>query len=236
VSLSLVELKQVIELSDFDKVLGEIEGQCLDAKEQPYRFEDGSDIKREFAKDVSAFANSRGGAILVGLRTKTGPFQYGEEVEIIRPIPVAFFDPDQHRKILAEWLYPQPIGIEIVFKPFGNDPNKGVGVIFVPPQDDLTKPFLIKRVIGETKKTSELLIGFVERRVDGTEVRTVADLHHALKIGLNLERELLGRISNLEAKVDRHFSAKAAAESLEEREKRLEDRIRRLLNEARAGK
>lgn len=232
--LTLAELKQVTDLCQFDHVIGEIEGQCFDAKGQPYRFEDGADTKREFAKDVVAFANSRGGVILIGLQTKTGPFQAGEEVESIRPLPAALFDPDQHRKILAEWVYPQPTGVEILFKQFGEEPGKGIGVVFVPLQDDLAKPFLIKRVIGENRKTSELLIGYVERRIDGTEVRTVADLHHALKIGLNLERELLGRIANLETMMDQHFSAKATAETLEQRESALRSRIDRLLHEARA--
>jgi hypothetical protein len=105
-------------------------------------------------------------------------------------------------------------------------------VVFIPLQDDRAKPFLIKRVIGENKKSSELLIGYVERRIDGTEVRTIAEIHYALKAGFNLERELLGRIANLEMLMEQQFSAKAAAVSLEQREEALKRRITRLLDEA----
>ena len=226
---TLIDLKQIIDLSNFDKLIGEVEGQLFDVKGQPYRFEDGSDVKREFAKDVAAFANTRGGGILIGLRTKTGPLHTGEEIDEIRPIPRDNFDPDQYRKILAEWLYPQPTGVEILWTPFGPDAAKGVGTIFIPLQDDRAKPFLIKRVIGENKKSTELMIGYVERRIDGTEVRTIAEIHHALKLGFSFERELLGRIANLESLVERHFSAKAAVESLEQREETLEKRITRLI-------
>jgi hypothetical protein len=232
VPFTLIELKQIIDSGDFNKFVGEVEGQLFDAKGQPYRFEDGPDAKREFAKDVAAFANTRGGSILIGMHTKTGPFHTGEEVDEIRPIPGTLFVPDQYRKTLVEWLYPQPAGIEILWTQFGPDPTKGIGAILIPLQDDRAKPFLIKRVIGENKKSSELLIGYVERRMDGTEVRTIAELHHALKTGLNLERELLGRIANLEILIEQHFSAKAAAESLEQREETLKKRIARLIEEA----
>ena len=227
-----MELKQVIDSRDFNKLIGEVEGELFDVKGQPYRFEDGSDAKREFSKDVAAFANTRGGSILIGMHTKSGPLHTGEEIDEIRPIPKANFDPDQYRKILAEWLYPQPMGVEILLAPFGLDDAKGVGVIFIPPQDDRAKPFLIKRVIGENKKSTELMIGYVERRIDGTEVRSVAEIHHALKVGLSFEREILGRIANLESLLERQFSAKIAAESLEQREETLTKRIARLIDEA----
>jgi hypothetical protein len=232
VPFTLTDLKQVIDSRDFNRFVGEVEGQLFDAKGQPYCFESGADAKREFAKDVAAFANARGGGILIGMHTKTGPLHNGEEIDRIRPIPGADFDPDQYRKILAEWLYPQPTDVEILLAPFGPDAAKGVGVIFIPAQDDRAKPFLIKRMIGENNKTSELMIGYVERRIDGTEVRTIAEIHHALKIGLSFEREILGRIANLESLVEQHFSAEMAAESLQQREETLTKRIARLIDEA----
>jgi hypothetical protein len=232
--LTLTELKHIIETAGFDKLVGEVEGQFFDAKSQPYRFGDGAGAKREFAKDVAAFANTTGGIIIIGLHTKTGPLHTGEEIDEVRPIPGALFDPDQHRKILAEWLFPQPAGVEISWTPFGLDPNKGVGAILIPLQDDSPKPFLIRRSIGENKKTSELLIGYVERRIDATDIRTIEELHHALKTGLNLERELLGRIANLETLIEKHFSAKAAVESLEQRDNLLNQRIARMIDESRS--
>jgi predicted HTH transcriptional regulator len=98
---TLVELKQIIDSGNFTKLVGEVEGQLFDAKGQPYRFEDGSDVKREFAKDVAAFANTRGGSILIGLHTKTTPLHAGEEIDEIRPMPGNLFDPISIAKFSA---------------------------------------------------------------------------------------------------------------------------------------
>lgn len=228
---TLTELKQVIDSGDFNKLISEVESQVFDAKGQPYQLENGPTAKREFSKDVAAFANSRGGCIFIGMRTEKDPLYNGEKIVEVRPIPQAKFDPSQYQKVLAEWLHPQPKGVEIRCVPFGEDPTKGVGVIFVPVQDDRTKPFLIKRVIGENEKSSELMIGYVERRIDETQVRTVEELHHALKLGFDFEREILGRIANLESLIERHFSATTAAKS-EQREETLKERIGRMTDAA----
>jgi hypothetical protein len=226
--LDLTGLANIVVERDFARLIGEIEGQFFDAKGQPYQFDAGNDAKREFAKDVSAFANANGGYILVGIATKPAVLQAGEEVSELRPILQAHFDPDRHRKLLQEWLYPQPREIEIDWISLGEE--KGIGVIFVPPQKERSKPFLISRTIGD-KKTTEVMIGYAERRVDATEVRRIQELHLALRTGLNLERELLGRIENIEVQINRFFTIKTQAETDEKREQRLNARITRLLEE-----
>jgi hypothetical protein len=230
-ALALSDLKNIVDTGRFDSIVGEIEGQFFDAKGQPYQFDVGMDAKREFAKDVAAFANAGGGFILIGLTTTPSAVRAGEEVLKVRPIDSSRFDPDQHRKILLEWLYPQPMGIDVKWIQFGSDEGKGIGVIYVPAQNERSKPFLMTRTLGD-KKSTELLIGYVERRIDATKVRTVVEIHQALRTGLNLERELLGRIENIELLVERHFSATNEAETAEKRAQVLQERIARLLDEA----
>jgi predicted HTH transcriptional regulator len=130
------------------------------------------DSKREFSKDVAAFANAAGGYVLIGLATKPALVRAGEEVEKVRPFSRRLWDEDQHGKILLEWLYPQPKGLNIKWVQYGDDQEKSIGVIFVPPQSERSKPFLITRAIGD-KKSTEVLVGYVERRLDTTEVRSV---------------------------------------------------------------
>jgi hypothetical protein len=154
------------------------------------------------------------GYVLIGLATKPAAVRAGEEVAELRQIDRALFDSDQHRKILSKWLYPQPRDLEVKWVQSGKDQEKGIGVIFVPPQSERSKPFLITRTLGD-KKSTELLIGYVERRIDATEVRSVMEIHHALRTGLNLERELLGRIENIELLVEKHFSATTETETAE---------------------
>jgi len=231
VALTLNDLKDIVANRDFDRLTGEVEGQFFDAKSQPYRFDTGMDAKREFAKDVAAFANVGGGCILVGIATQPAAVRASEEVLAVRPIDRALFDPDQHRKIVSEWLYPQPRDLDINWVQFGQDLEKGIGVILVPAQNERSKPFLITRSMGD-KKSTELLLGYVERRIDATDVRSVVEIHQALQTGLNLERELLGRIGNIELLLERHLSAATIAESAEERAQLLRGRIKRLLDEA----
>ena len=197
---------------------------------QPYKFSEGLDAKREFAKDVAAFANVRGGYILVGFTTKTSTTSYGEEIADVHPVPADLFNIDQHIKLLQEWLYPQPVGVQINFVPFGPDSTKGILVVFIPPQSERSKPFLLTKTLTD-KKSTDVIIAYVERRLDFTDARSVVELHHALRIGLNLERELLGRMDNLEALMTKHFTGTQQAEDTAQASSRLQERIVRLLNE-----
>jgi len=192
------------------------------------------DAKRELAKDVASFANAAGGYICVGLATKRSTLRPGEEVESVRPIRRELFDDDQYLKIISEWLHPTPKDIEIAWVQWGDDPEKGVAIITVPPQNERAKPFLITRTIGDSKST-EVLLGYVERRVDTTEVLSVEELHHALRTGFNLERELLGRLDVLQSTIERHFSVAADAQTNEERNEHFRDRIARTLAAGTSG-
>jgi hypothetical protein len=225
----LSDINNIVNTGALDDLIGEIEGQFFDAKGQPYLFDGGLDVKREFAKDVASFANAAGGCIFIGVATKTSVVMAGEEVEALRPVPHTLFDPDQHQKILFDWLYPVPKDLVIKWIQWGNDHDKGIGIIFVPEQDERNKPFLIKRSMGD-KKAFEVLLGYAERRLDTTEVRSVAEIHLALRTGFNLERELMGRIENLEILIEKHFSIQKEAQGTENRNETFKKRIESLLN------
>jgi predicted HTH transcriptional regulator len=237
VALDLGDLDDIARNGDFGRLIGEVEDQFFDVKSQPYGFDENV-AKREFAKDVSAFANAGGGYIFVGFSTKKTNVQSVEEVEEARPIDCSRFDGDQHHKVLEEWLYPRP-SVDIRWTQFGTDQTKGIGVIAVPPQDERLEPFLIKRA-QEGNKSTELMIGYAQRRPGRTEVRRIEEIHQALRTGLNFERELLGRfvgvesgITRLESMIGHLFGATAQAESIEKRSDLLRERIARLLEDAR---
>jgi hypothetical protein len=206
VPLSLSDIREVIDSGDTERFVGEMEGQHLDAKRQPYAFSASNGFKREFAKDVAAFANAAGGCILIGAETTVSPLRAGEQITSLKPFPLTLFDVDQHSKIIEEWLYPLPAGLIIKRCADPATPTSGIGFVFVPMQDPTTKPFLLTRTIGE-KKSTELLFGYAERRLDRTGVKTVIELHHALRTGMNLEATLLERITALEALLERQLNA-----------------------------
>src|SRR5258708_17674556 len=125
VPVTLTELQEIINAGHFDKLIGEFEGQYLDVKGQPYQFADGTDARRELAKDVAAFANSAGGFVLIGLATKTSDVVPSEQISTIRALSTNLFRPDQYRKVLAEWLYPQPKNLSLTFVQHANDAQRG---------------------------------------------------------------------------------------------------------------
>ena len=226
--MELRDLWDIVSKGEFGRLIGEIEGQYLDVKGQPYLLDSGMDAKRELAKDVAAFANARGGCIVIGATTKDALLRAGEEIDAVYPIPQSMFDPVQHQKVLSEWLYPLPIELYIALVPFGADLGKGIGVVFVPEQDERRKPFLITRSMGD-KKSTEILIGYAERRLDMNEPRTVEELHLALRTGFSLERELMGRIENLEFLIQKHFALALEPVMTAKRDQLIQERVRTLL-------
>ncbi len=84
-ALALENLASIVADAKFEELSGEVEGQFFDVKSQPYKFGEGLDARREFAKDVAAFANAQGGYILIGLTTKTSTVSSGEEIVAVDP-------------------------------------------------------------------------------------------------------------------------------------------------------
>ena len=203
---ALDDIRSLVETGEFQTLVGEFEGQVLDAKAQPYLFAGGSDTKREFAKDVAAFANASGGCIIVGAETIVSSLQAGEQIAAIKPFPETLFNPDQYDKIIAEWLYPAPSGLIVKWCPDKATHTNGIGVIFIPTQAPETKPFLLTRTIGD-KKTTEILLGYAERHLDRTDIKSVVELHHAMRTGMNLEATLLNRITNIETLLQRRLAS-----------------------------
>jgi hypothetical protein len=203
--LGLADLRSLLETGEFQQLIGEFEGKHLDAKAQPYLFASGNDAKREFAKDVAAFANATGGCLIIGAETTVSSLQAGEQITVLKPFPETLFNADQYGKIIDEWLYPSPNGLIIKWCPDKDTPQSGMGVIFVPTQNPETKPFLLTRTIGG-KKTTEILLGYAERHLDRTDIKSVVELHHAMRTGMNLEATLLNRITNVETLLQRQLA------------------------------
>ncbi|HEY9405561.1 MAG TPA: ATP-binding protein [Pyrinomonadaceae bacterium] len=198
-TFSTSKLEEIIASASFDTLLGEIENEWFECKAQPYAL-DGDSGKRELAKDVSSFANSLGGHILIGVKTKTSPTHYGDEVEKIRPFDQSLVNTDQYQKIIRDWVYPDIEGIGVRWVATKDDVNKGIVAITIPPQKDSSKPFLVKKVL-DGKKQVEVMFGYAERRRDTSQPLSVVDIQKALRLGFNYESNLNVRFESLEALV-----------------------------------
>lgn len=103
--LTRSRLEEILQTSDFDALIGEIENDWFECKGQPYQLDNDSD-KRELAKDVSSFANYEGGHILIGIRTKPSSSQFGDEAEQIRSFEQSLVNINQYYNVVRDWIYP----------------------------------------------------------------------------------------------------------------------------------
>src|SRR6266851_2366863 len=82
----IIEYKNPMSSGSFDSFVGEIENETFDGKSQPYPV-DLESGKLELSKDVAALANTSGGCIIIGLRTRQSALNYADEVEAVRVVP-----------------------------------------------------------------------------------------------------------------------------------------------------
>jgi len=86
-----------------ERLIGPRECAWLDAKGQPYQL-DQRKSAAELAKDVAALANTSGGVIVIGLRTRREGSS--EVIDEVRPVPATLIDRDRYRKLVRERVFP----------------------------------------------------------------------------------------------------------------------------------
>jgi hypothetical protein len=216
------QLEAAITSGNFDALVGTSETAWLECKGQPYLI-DNDEAKRELAKDASAFANASGGRILIGVRTKSSATHFGDEIEEIRPFLQGLVNVTRYINVLESWVYPVISGLTIVWVPTHTDATKGVVVVTVPPQSPSSKPYLVTRTYDGAKH-SETLLGYAERKGDTNKPLGAAELHSALRAGLNYDSLVSARFDALEALVkipppNPQVEQKLSESIVEEREK-----------------
>src|ERR1039458_1876537 len=183
--MDILELVQALSTGRFDDLIGCVEDDHVDFKEQPYQTatEKG---KYALLEDVSAFANHEGGAIVLGCRTKSGDLE-GDIVEEIRPVPREQLDFETYRSLLNAHIHPQVKGITFSFFPITEGSDKGLGAIEIPVGATSDKPHLIAHVISEDsgrKNTTKYAL--VTRTGARNSPYPVATIHGLIKIGTSV--------------------------------------------------
>lgn len=178
------EIKSILEIGNFDKLIGTIENEQLDFKKAPYQLD--TDLEKlELVKDISSFANADGGVILLGVRTERDPKHFGDEAKEICPFLQTLVDPDKYHNILSSWIYPILHHIEIKWFPAPNNPERGIIAIFIPSQPTTKRPFLITKSLGDNNKKIEIVFGYAERRRANATPTSVQEIHTLMRDGIN---------------------------------------------------
>ena len=181
-TITLDEARRLLASYDFDAFVDAVETGHLEFKSEPYRL-DQELQKQELAKDVSAFANAGGGAILIGFKTTKEPTVLGDFVAAVRPFPASQFDSEQYQGVIREWIYPPP-AVTIAWFPVS--PDKGVAFIDVSAGDAKHVPHLIKRMVSDDGKRSEVVFGYFERRQGNVPPSSVQQIHALLRSGMGM--------------------------------------------------
>ena len=222
-TLNNAQLQTVVDAGGFDTLIGEVEGAEFECKNQPYRIETEAG-KRELAKDVSAFANSSGGFIFIGIKTKPSTVYFGDEVEIIRPFASTLVNTSQYEDILSAWIFPNASKVDISWVATKADSTRGVVVIKIPPQNTGMAPFLITKTIEGTKNV-ETVFGYASRKGDKNPPLGVKELQSYVRSGMHYQETLEDRLSNIESMLressDRSTQQEAQQKTIEQIEARI---------------
>lgn len=218
------EFLAIMESGDFDRLIGETESDWLECKGEFYSLKEDWG-KRELAKDISSFANIKGGGfILVGVETEKSDKVQLDTIRRIRPFLQNNVDIEQYQNILKDWVYSTPV-VNIEWKSYRRS-NKGILVIAVPPQSEEVSPFLISKTIEQSGKLTEILFGYAERKRTNSQPKKLAKLHQIFRDGLFFGTNISRRFDEIATLLQRpSVSNTQPAKSNEEISIRITDAI-----------
>src|SRR5260370_36779783 len=102
--LTLTQIRDILTRRAVSELLDSLESEFIDFKSEPYRLDDESQ-KLELAKDVSAFANTHGGFIVLGIRTKKVAEDSPGVADELKPIPSKLFKQQQYQRNTRDSMY-----------------------------------------------------------------------------------------------------------------------------------
>lgn len=190
------EVRLILQNRDLSKFKGRKEDLWFEAKESRQYDFSSPQGKYELAKDVSAFANSDGGYLVIGLKTRHLQQERTDEVEELDLIQQDDFDINYYKDIIRKHISRLPV-YEIFWVEDISQRGRGVGYIYVPPQDSNQKYFLISGIVEDNEKLSGILYGIVQRAGSDNIPFEKERLHNLMQNGKSEASERLGRIEQL---------------------------------------
>ena len=223
----LQRVESIVKGKDISQFIGLEENSLFEAKNAtPYDL-DAPTGRYELAKDITAFANMKGGYLIIGLKTKALSEANMEMVAELDLIKEGSFQAKRYGGVIKEYTYPQIDGLDIRWVENGSS-GLGVGLVFIPIQKEEKKPFLIKRLVENNEEMQQIVFGIARRMGPSNDPLTVAQLHEMVKNGKSPNSERLTRIENkIDVVIERVSESVAPHTSTAN----LDQRINRILNE-----
>lgn len=150
--LTIDHIKKILESGDFNGFRDKIEGDFFEAKKQkPYVIDSADGDKRfsariELAGDIAAMANAKGGYIVCGLPTIPDK---NLQTDLVKDIKLfkkdSFYKQEDIQEVLIAHIWPR-FQITVTWHPSTLDHNLGIGSIYIPPQIESKKHFIVTAV------------------------------------------------------------------------------------------
>jgi hypothetical protein len=220
------EIRTILKEARFSDLLGIAESYNFECKSQPYDLQQPKQ-QHELAKDVSALANSEGGLIIVGLKTKKDLTQRLDIVDKIRPFDKSLFNQEKLLSTIEQFVFPYIQNLQIEWHDFLQEEGKGIFSIFVPTQEKSPKPYLVTRLIDSDDNVYGNVVGIFERRRDTVSHRTPQGIHSLLSFAENTY-EITDRLDSIESLLrEKNFLDKKQSEKefLEKIDSIIRDRV-----------
>ncbi len=179
---SRVEVLEALAKGEFDRLIGTPEGQQIEFKEKAY---DLGVAKggRDLVADVAAFANARGGVIVLGIRTAAEPTTRQEVASAVCGTDPSSVDDDAYEKRIREHVHPLVKDFEI--RRYRNaTATRDVVAINVEAQGRDEGPFIVDRVAAmDQERDLPHAIGWPTRSGADTHWERPARLQQLVSIG-----------------------------------------------------
>lgn len=196
VELSINEIMEILGARSFQSLVGRGENEIFDAKLiLPTDYSDPND-RIELAKDVSSFANAEGGYIITGLRTTSSKEEKRDFVTDLALLKESDFVEGAIVDVVRSAVEPKISGLDVDWIPSKNDSSLGLGYIYIPPQEEDRKYFLMKSVIVEGEVLKPIAFGLARRRGSDSIPLDIRELYEAVNRGKRPNSIRLEEIGN----------------------------------------
>lgn len=163
------DIVHLVRTSQLDNLIGARETDQVDFKSDAYDL-DRDRSKHDLIADVAAFANSRGGVLMLGVETTVHPNERVEVASRICGYRAGKVVAEQYRSVLRDRIAPLVRDIRFFFADVesrGERPLQ-VAAIEVAAQRDREKPFIADRLVDDNDQRVTHAIGWPERSGDST--------------------------------------------------------------------
>lgn len=233
------EISKILSSGDFNKFLGVRENEFFEAKPiKPYSLESDDNTEKiqavaKISTKIAGFANQKGGYIICGLDT---PPIKDVPHDVVSGLNLAdkssFYDKDLINGIINSSIYPR-LEVAVEWYASADDSKLGLGVIYIPKQDEKRKHFIV-RVCEIDGKTFKGFVGIPIRKDDQTNWLSEKELYKLAKRTPNNWQELDQSISEQLQGMETRLSNKIDSSSRElkpKTEELLELKIEKALHE-----